>query len=103
MIVCHVSHTQSAYGQLGLTLGGLGNTLDGVVSGTPSYTPPQQMHQIIKLANGKTVIVPVQPNRGGGLLDVGSLVGGLGLPLGRRKRMAGGVQDMTSPLFGLVG
>lgn len=80
--------SSKAYAQLGLTLGGLGNTLDGVVSGGPSYAPPAQSYQIVKLPNGKKVVVPINatPMKGGGLLDVQGLLGGLPLGLGRRKR-----------------
>jgi hypothetical protein len=91
----------TAFAQLGSTLGGLGNTLDGVVSGAPSYAHPAQSYQIVKI-NGKKVIVPLNgPQRGGGLLDLNGLTGGLGLGgltgglgLGRRKR---------SPVFGMMG
>lgn len=81
-----------ANGQLGLTLGGLGNTLDGALGGAPSYSP-QATHQIVRLPNGSLVVVQGSRGNGaagGGLLDLGSLVGGLGLPLGKlplgRKR-----------------
>ena len=71
---------------MGLTLGGLGNTLDGALGQAPSYAPPQapaSRLQAVKLPNGKTVLIPVQTpaqaGKGGGLVDVGGLLGGLGL------------------------